>query len=319
MSKALKELEEYGVAVVPEVMTEDECDEQITLIHQWLAKFHPNFPSNINSIIHKYKIGHCETAWACRMKAKSVFSEIYGTDKLLASFDGLAMAPPPENGDARFKFVSNGASYDGLHLDQGPRRLGFHAYQGALYMEEAATNDYCFKVIKNSHKYHTEFFDNYKPNPRSEFRKLKEKEVDWYLGHVGCSIERIAVPKGGMVLWDSRTVHAGAPPIRNRENARWRYVSFVCMAPAKWADFIDLAEKKRGYETMRTSNHWPANGAHLFKDYAPVKNKDFLEQPDIAKTDEAKRLSGVLPYEQFPEDLPKWKPLIDNTYDYLEY
>ena len=315
---ALRELEEHGVAVVPGVMTPDECDQQVTLLHQWLAKFHPNHPSNINSIIHKYKIGHCETTWACRLKAKSVFSQIFGTEKLLTSTDGLALALPPELGDAHFKFAQNWDSFAGLHLDQGPRRKGFHAYQGALYLEEAEWEDYCFKVLRDSHKHHDEFFTHFEPGAKSEFRKLTNKEVEWYESK-GCQVKRVAVPKGGMVFWDSRTVHAGAPPVVKRKNPRWRYVVFVCMAPAKWATGEDYVEKRKGYENMRTSNHWPANGAHLFQEYKAEPGLDFEEMPEIAKTDEAKKLAGVTLYEPSPSDLPTWEPQYNTEFDYLPY
>ena len=318
IAKALRELQEHGVAVIPGVLTEDECDEQVTLVHQWLAKFHPKFPTNINSIIHKYRIGHSEMTWACRMKVKPVFSEIWGTDKLLTSFDGMAIAPPPELGDAHFKFAQDGNSFDGLHLDQGPQRNGLHAYQGALYLEDAEWEDYCFKVIRDSHKYHQEFFDNFRPGTRSEFRKLSKKEVEWYLERE-CEVQRVPVPKGGVVLWDSRTAHAGAPPVANRKNARWRYVAFICMAPAKWAKDEDFAVKKKGYEEMRTSCHWPANGAHLFRRYGEFPGLDFSRMPDIGRTDEAKRMAGVLLYDTSPNDLPKWNPEYDEEYDYLPY
>ena len=318
IEKALRELDEHGVAVIPEVLTEDECDEQVTLVHQWLAKFHPNHPSSINSIVHKYRIGHCETVWACRMKAKPVFSEIFGTDKLLTSFDGMAIGQPPELGDARFKFAQDPNSFDGLHLDQGPQRKGLHAYQGAVYLEEAEFEDYCFKVIRDSHKHHEDFFQNFHPGPKSEFRKLTKKEVQWYLQR-GCKVQRVAVPKGGIVLWDSRTAHAGAPPVINRKNARWRYVSFICMAPAKWAQYKDYVVKKQGYEEMRTSCHWPANGAHLFRRYGVHPGQDIEEMPAIAKTEEAKKMVGVIPYETSADDLPTWTPEYNDEYDYLPY
>ena len=175
IEKALRELDEHDVTVIPGVLTEDECDEQVTLVHQWLTKFHPRHPSNINSIIHKYRIGRSETTWMCRMKAKPVFSQIFGTDKLLTSFDEMAICQPPELGDAHFKFIQDANSFYGLHLDEGPRRKGLHAYQGAVYLEEAELKDYCFKVIRDSHKHHEECFKNFPPGARREFKKLSKE------------------------------------------------------------------------------------------------------------------------------------------------
>ncbi len=220
VSKALTELEEKGVTVVDNILTPTECNQQIAILKKWLEKFEPEFPYTSISLIHGYKIGHCETAWFCRMKAKHIFAELFGTEKLLTSFDGLAIAKPAEFGDTRFTFNHEAKNDKGLHLDQGPNRSGLHAYQGAIYLEEATASDYCFKVIEKSHKFFDGFFENFEPNPRAHYRLMTEREVDWYLSHEGCSIERVAVPQGGMVLWDSRTVHAGAPPLEGRDNPR---------------------------------------------------------------------------------------------------
>ncbi len=220
VSFALAELEEKGISMVEGVVTPAECKQQIKILKKWLDTFEPDFPYHRNTIIHNYKIGHCETAWFCRMKAKRVFAELYGTEKLLTSFDGISLSRPPEFGDAQFIFHKDPKSRFRLHLDQGPNRSGLHAYQGAVYLEEAGESDHCFKVIQNSHKYHEEFFEKFEPSLETHFRLLTEEEIDWYLSKDGCSIERVPVPQGGMALWDSRTVHAGAPPLEGRDNPR---------------------------------------------------------------------------------------------------
>ena len=209
------------------ILTPIECKQQIDILKKWLEKFEPGFPysSNQNSIITRYKIGHSEPAWFCRMKAKNIFAEIFGTEKLLTSTDAMLIGQPPELENTEFKFHQEAKSYKGLHIDQGPNRSGFHAFQGAVYLEEASQSDYCLKVIENSHKLHEEYFEIFKPDPDgSHYSRLTEggnrEKIDWYLSHEGCSIERVAVPQGGMVLWDSRTVHAGAPPLEGRDNPR---------------------------------------------------------------------------------------------------
>ena len=315
VEQALKDLEEEGVAVIPNILTDAECDQQIQILKDWLARFGDDqFPENVSSIIHQYNIGHSETSWTCRLKAKHIFDQIFGTEKLLTSFDGLAISQPPESG--KTKFSKEALSYDGLHLDQGPRRLGLHAIQGSLYLEEAKEEDWCFKVITKSHKYFEEFFDEYKPNPHSEHRKLKKPEVNWYL-EKGGKVKRIACPKGGMILWDSRTVHAGAPPVSGRENTdRWRYCVFVCLSPAKWASEKDYGEKQHGYSNMRTSRHWPANGFSLFREFEKHPGLDIAELPDIAKTEEGQYLAGVMRYEFTEEDLPDWYPELRSYPDY---
>ena len=79
---------------------------------------------------------------------KTLNTESKSFHALLTSFDGLAIIQPSEGG--KTKFAKDPKSLDGLHHDQGPRRIGFHAIQGAVCLEEALEDDWCFKVITGS-------------------------------------------------------------------------------------------------------------------------------------------------------------------------
>ena len=50
---------------------------------------------------------------------------------------------------------------------------------------------------------------------KAEYTRLQSDHIKWYLDQ-GCVAKRVAVPKGGLVLWDSRQVHANANPIKGR-------------------------------------------------------------------------------------------------------
>ena len=39
-----------------------------------------------------------------------------------------------------------------------------------------------------------------------DFCQLTDGEIKWYEDQ-GCTLTKVPVPRGGMVLWDSRTVH----------------------------------------------------------------------------------------------------------------
>ena len=291
MHDARRELEENGVAVVSSVLTEDECDEYVAQIHEWLTKFGEDFPDNEDSIIHKYRIGHHEVPWNVRLKAKPLFSQLWETDKLLCSTDGMAIGTPPENGKENF---FEGTRYN-LHYDQSPERTGLHAYQGGVYLEQANEEDWCFAVIEKSHLHFEDFFKAHPP--KKEFRELSKAEISWFEDR-GCNVKRIPVPKGGIVLWDSRTVHTGARPKRHRKHPRWRYVVFVCMGPAVWASADDMETKKAGYQELRVSPHWPANGAALFPKCRFKADLSAVEDlPEIAKCEEARLLAGDLTYD----------------------
>jgi len=191
---------------------------------------------------------------------------------------------------------------DSLHLDQSAERVGVHAYQGAIYLEEATADDWCFLVMERSHLYFDEFFDNFKENSRSEYRKLTKTEKRW-LSERDCPVVRVAVPKGGMVLWDSRLVHAGAPPVFGRDNVgRWRYVSFVCMTPAQWASATDVGKKVDGFRKLQCSSHWPSQRVKFFQSGKPTA-QDITKLPAEAMTTEAKQLVGEIAY-NYHDDTP---------------
>ncbi len=317
MDQALKNLEDFGVAVIPNVISSAACNEEISKIKCWLQKFEPGFPNSFESgIIANYGIGHSPASWSCRLRIKHIFAEIYGTDKLLTSFDGMSIVDPKRN-ESPLHFSDDELSYDLLHLDQGPHRVGLHSYQGALYLEGAQKEDFCFKVIAKSHQFHAEFFEEFPPLSKAEFREVERIEVDWYL-QKGCSIQRIAVPKGGLVLWDSRTVHAGAAPLKTRAVPKWRFTIFICMVPAKWATEQDLEKKKKGYANLLSSSHWPANGARVWEHEFKPEGKSLAQMPVIACTDEAKKLAGVIPYEFTDDEEPDWSPQYTDKFSHMK-
>lgn len=98
--------------------------------------------------------------------------------------------------------------------------------------------------------------------------------------------------QGSLVLWDSRTVHAGAPPIENRANSdRWRYIIFVSMTPAIWANEADMKSKQEAFKKKQISRHWSSDGFSMFKLKLKPCKKNLLSitiLPDVAKTKNAR-------------------------------
>ena len=112
--------------------------------------------------------------------------------------------------------------------------------------------------------------------------------------------------QGSLVLWDSRTVHAGAPPIENRANPdRWRYVIFVSMTPAIWANEVDMKSKQEAFKKLRITRHWSSDGFSMFK---PCRKNpmNITILPDVAKTKTARLLAGDIVYD-FKDGAPNGK------------
>ncbi len=155
-------------------------------------------------------------------------------------------------------------------------------------------------MVDGSHKHFEEFSNNIPwPGKGSlEYRHCKDEEIDFFIKQKECKLIRVPAKKGSMILWDSRTIHDNSPPKRGRVNpGRWRFVSFVCMGPAAWATEDDLELKRKAYNNLYNTAHWPTREVYIFKRSRGDVAKDMVELPKVAKTDEAKRLAGVLPYD----------------------
>ncbi|XP_060073745.1 uncharacterized protein LOC132553514 [Ylistrum balloti] len=298
----LKQLNEKAYAVVPNVLTLDECDRYMAEFKSWHKKFDDLGVecSSRNSVIQSYRTGHFSTSWEVRLKSKPIFAKVWKTDKLLSSADAIAISKPPEQGSEEYADPDK----EWLHLDQAVYRQGLHAYQAGVYLEETTDTDHCLRVMAHSHLYHADFFNTFPPaatrSRRCEFLKLSKAQKAWYDAR-GCKRTKVPVPKGGMVLWDSRTVHDNMKPVYGRPNKdRWRFVVFVSMTPAIWASPEAIEKKNIAYDKMLTTAHWASMGVRNFKPFTPKgveKDLTIHAQPDIAQTREAKLLFGKAEYD----------------------
>ncbi|XP_025080234.1 LOW QUALITY PROTEIN: uncharacterized protein LOC112555880 [Pomacea canaliculata] len=293
-----KDLEEKGYTVVKNVLTEEECQTYINQYKEWLADNFPSstFPHVAHSLVQRYQVGHLEPSWRVRLRARDIFAQIWETKRLLSSVDAVAIGRPPEDGEEDFHSENRGW----LHVDQSPNRSGLHAFQGAVYLEHADEDDWTFEVIEGSHRYFDEYYEKTN-DPRRVgargHRTLRDEYFDW-LTENKCCRKRVPVPRGGMVLWDSRLVHANARPVKGRKNpGRWRWVVIVCMAPASWATKESLKIKRDAYNKLLMTTHWPCDDVGVFPvtlpSYAVKELHPMTELPEVARGDDAKRLMGI--------------------------
>lgn len=307
------DLKVKGYTVVTDVLTVEECDQTVDQYKEWLSQFKDGeWPFSVNSLIQRYNVGNMHPTWFVRLKSKKVFAQVWKTDKLLSSVDAIAIGRPPESSDEQFSMPGD----HWLHLDQNPSRDGLHAYQGAVYLERADEDDWTLHVLESSHLHFKDFYEtNSRASMKSEinlYYSFLDEEVK-YMKNKGCELKRVPVPKGGMVLWDSRLVHANANPLKGRKNpGRWRYCVFVSMTPAIWATKEDMKKKKEAYNNAWMTTHWSSQGIMFFKtsipSFAPREVEYPTQQPEIAKSREAKLISGALEYD-FQDGEPTGKEL----------
>lgn len=318
-----QELEEKGFVVIPGVLTEADCDRYIASYREWLSQFKDGeWPRSKSSLINQYNIGNFETTWEIRLKTKPVFAQLWKTEKLLTSVDAIAIGRPPEDGEEEFELPGHW-----LHTDQSARRKGLHAYQGGVYLETTDEDDWTFYLMEGSHKYLDEFYQlNEKPAFKSsinEYYHLRDEDYEWFQSK-GCKTVRLPVPKGGMVLWDSRLIHANARPLKNRLNpGRWRFTIFCCMTPAKWATKDDYENRKLVYESGCMTTHWPSRGVRFYISTSPPTFSDHqitypTQLPANATTEEAKLLLGntLYNFNDGQPNGPDYTPEIVKKYDF---
>lgn len=74
-----------------------------------------NWPSTQHGIIQHYHVGHQDFVWKVRERKEiiDVFAQLWGTEKLLVSFDGVSLM--------QYSSVNGGWE----HVDQGMNKSGF--------------------------------------------------------------------------------------------------------------------------------------------------------------------------------------------------
>lgn len=265
-------LDKYGVAVVEDILNEDECinlrDDFWTEIKSLTSRLDKpidkNDPSTWRTIyelypmhamlIQHFGIGHMQCVWDIRQNEKvaNVFSKIWNVEKedLLTSFDGVSLHLPPEK--TRRGWYKN----DWMHTDQSSFKKGRHCVQGMVSLYDVNDNDATLCVLQKSHNHHESFFEENEIEEKNDWYKLKKEEYDFFQEN-NCKKMAIKCKAGSIILWDSRTFHQGIEPNKKREKENFRLVAYVCMMPRKLATLKNLEKKRKAFEELRMTTHWP--------------------------------------------------------------
>lgn len=318
MQVYLDKLKKDGYCVIPNIFSSDKCDYYISKIWDWLEglktgikRNNPktwkskNWPCTIRGIIQHHRVGHAQFIWdiRCEPNIINIFKEIWGTDKLLVSFDGMCVMKSPELMGKASRLETSW-----FHTDQSPLKEGLHCVQGFINLEEAGEEDGCLKVYKKSHLYHHALFKHFgNQDHKDDWYKLNDDEIKW-LDSKNLEPIKVTAGKGSFVLWDSRTFHCNTPPENSREIVRNRYVVYVCMTPANLANDKDIIKKQKAFKSMRTCSHWP----HKIKMFSlnprtyGTELPNYKLQTKLPKLSKrGKQLAGLIPYEDNDKGIKK--------------
>lgn len=275
VSQVMEMLRDYGVAIMPNVLTPEECQAMRTGMWDYLENITTNFKNPINRddpttwkemrhlypkhsmLIQQWSIGHAQFIWDLRQNPKiaNIYSLIWNVpmSNLLVSFDGASFHMPPETTGAGW---FRGKSW--LHTDQSYLRNSFECVQSWVTAYDVNPGDATLTFLEGSHGWHDAFRERFGIVDKSDWFKLETQEhYDFYIKEHGCQQKYIQCPAGSMVFWDSRTIHCGQEAMRNRANPNMRCVAYICMTARSKATRKDLEKKQKAFNELRTTNHWP--------------------------------------------------------------
>ena len=307
--KIKETIAKYGVAIVQNVLDPPEVENMRTGMWSYLEHITQNFDKPINRndsgswveylklypihsmLLQQYQVGHSQFVWDIKQNEKvvEVFSKLWNVpqEDLLTSFDGASFHFPPEE--------TNRGWYrkTWYHTDQSYFRPDFECVQSWVTGYDVEEGDATLAFLEGSNIYHKEFQEVHKVSDKKDWYRHTAEEQSFYEGK-GCSEKKIKCKAGSLVLWDSRTIHCGTEPLRKRENKNLRNVVYVCMTPRSMATDKMLAKKRKAFDELRMTSHWP-HKPKLFpknpRTYGgPLPNVVEIERPIL--TELGKRLSG---------------------------
>lgn len=285
-----KTLEKYGVAIIPNVLDEEEIEEMKDGMWTFLEEITSECPVPINRddvetyhtfremwnrhsmLIQLWGIGHSRMMWTLRENPKiiEIFAGLWEVDseELLVSFDGASFHIPPEldtlSKRGRGWLMKRKAQPTGwLHTDQGWGKRGktslakaFECIQSWVTAFDVRKGDATLKILEGSHSFHEEMGAEFNLTSSKDWHQITPEQHQFYLDR-GCKEACITCPAGSMVFWDSRTIHSGQEPLKGRPKPNFRLVGYLCYTPRELATPAVLKRKIKAYEEGRTTNHWP--------------------------------------------------------------
>jgi Phytanoyl-CoA dioxygenase (PhyH) len=329
VSVYLKDLEEQGYCVIPEVLSRDEAASLYERIwHEFIEKAWPKcrmedrsnwkevFPIHNKMGIFAGPAGQTQVMWDLRQDPRivDVFAQVWNTDDLIVSMDGLSLMCPRE--------IREGYCEPWPHVDQGilKRRdnvahnnnppIDFvsesqlktqpYTIQGQFLFEDSFEEDGGFYCIPKSHLRFTEFASQLETISMMETnrRETRHNFLEEFFGLSHCA-KHITAPRGSLILWDSRTVHWNQHPSKDRDNPKVRMVGFLCYVPKARLSDEGKALRRKAFEMGVSTGHNPSypelkfTQDHIWPEFKPYLEDATYIQPKINLSPLGESLLGI--------------------------
>lgn len=153
--------------------------------------------------------------------------------------------------------------------------------------------DATLSVLEKSHKYHKDFFNYINYKKPEDYFELFENEIKYFTDRK-CKQVCVKAPVGSLILWDSRTMHQGIKPHKDRKHENLRMVIYICMLPRNRFSKQDLKNRKEAFENLRMTNNWGtkmfSKSPTLFIENSEDYEKNFNKPPHPKLTEYGKKL-----------------------------
>jgi hypothetical protein len=329
----LKDLEELGYCIIPQILPTSETEVLYQRVwREFIEKAWPNckmddrsnwkeaFPMHGQYGIFSGPAGQTQVMWDLRQDSRivDVFAQVWNTNDLIVSMDGLSIMCPPE--------IREGYFVPWPHVDQAiMRRLDNVAHnntppidfesesslstkpftiQGQFLFEDSFDGDGGFYCIPKSHLRFNEFALQLEAIAalevsRDERRKARIAYIQDFFVHGTDEsgnpyiMKHITAPRGSLILWDSRTLHWNQHPSKDRpssDNPKVRMVGYLCYVPKARLTNESSALRREAFEKGVSTGHNPTNPElkytkdHIHQDFVRYLEDPSYIQPKIKLT-----------------------------------
>ena len=315
----LKDLEELGYCVIPQILSVSETENLYERVwHEFIEKAWPNcrmdnrsnwkeaFPLHNKRGIFAGPAGQIQVMWDLRQDPRivDVFAYVWNTEDLIVSMDGLSLMCPPEIREGYYEFWP--------HVDQTVLRrkdgfahsnhppMGFvsesalstkpFTIQGQFLFEDSFEGDGGFYCIPKSHLRFEEFAPHVETIDVLEVSSAERRAIRnayfrefFGLDEGDYCMKQITAPRGSLILWDSRTIHWNQHASKDRlssDQPKMRMIGYLCYVPKARLTDEGRAVRREAFEQGVATGHNPARPELKYsKDHIAEGFEQYFEDP----------------------------------------
>jgi ectoine hydroxylase-related dioxygenase (phytanoyl-CoA dioxygenase family) len=275
LSEQLEYLNTNGYVVIPNVISETLSDETLSEFQAFHAhctgqqfeagKYNRSLEFKHTHGIIEFPSALAHVDFVNRVRnhpsVQSVFQSLYHThEPIIMGMDRINY-----QASAELRGIPTRAYKAWWHVDQSWETPNFQNVQGYVDIVGSETDEHGgLVVLTQSHLYFEPLALAFAAGQIDSawdkgWHRLNQDELDYYFGQ-NCRPLKVKCPKGGMVLWDSRTVHMNRP---NHHSTDERLVIYTCGFPSSKLTPTDFKRREQAFQLRRATSAWP-DARHIF-------------------------------------------------------